>query len=65
MYNLALACEMNGDMDAAIDWVIKSLYVFGDKNPVNEFNCKNYIKILALRKLDIKKIESNPDEKYN
>lgn len=57
-FNLALACEMNGDMDAAMDWAIKSFYVFGNKNQLHAFNCQEYIKILARRKLDIQKIEN-------
>jgi hypothetical protein len=57
MFNLALACEMSGEMDAAIDWTIKSFYVFGNKKPEHAFNCMEYIRILAQRKLDIKKIE--------
>ena len=57
MYNLALACETLGDMDAAMDWAIKSFYVFGSKNEEHAFNCQEYIKILALRKLDIQRIE--------
>lgn len=57
MFNMALACEMNGDMDAAMDWAIKSFYVFGNKNQLHAFNCQEYIKILAWRKLDIQKIE--------
>lgn len=58
MYNMALACEMSGEMDAAMDWAIKSFYVFGNKNPEHAFNCQEYIKILARRKLDIQKIEN-------
>jgi hypothetical protein len=63
MFNMALACEMNGDMDAAIDWAVKSYYVFGNKNELHASNCQNYIQILAQRKLDIKKIEGklNPN----
>lgn len=57
MFNMALACEMNGDMDAAMDWAIKSFYIFGDRNPDHAYNCQEYIKILARRKLDIQKIE--------
>ena len=57
MFNMALACEMNGDMDAAMDWAIKSFYIFGDRNPEHAYNCQEYIKILARRKLDIQKIE--------
>jgi len=58
MYNMALACEMNGDMNAAIDWAVKSFQVFGSKNQFHAANCQDYIKILAQRKLDIKTIES-------
>jgi len=58
MYNMALACEVNGDMDAAIDWAVKSFQVFGSKNQFHAANCQDYIKILAQRKLDIKTIES-------
>ena len=58
MFNMALACEMNGEMDAAMDWAIKSFYVFGNKNQEHAFNCQEYIKILAQRKLDIQKIEN-------
>jgi hypothetical protein len=58
MFNLALACEISGDMDAAIDWAVKSYHVFGNKNEVHAANCKNYIDILGMRKKDIKQIES-------
>jgi len=57
-FNMALACEMLGNMDAAMDWAIKSFYIFGNKNPEHAFNCQEYIKILARRKLDIQKIEN-------
>jgi hypothetical protein len=56
MFNLALACEMNGDMDAAIDWAVKSFYVL-QKDSYHTGNCQNYINILGRRKLDIRKIE--------
>ncbi len=52
MFNLALACEMNGDLEAAMEWVIKSYYVFEQKNSLHAEICKNYISILAQRKLD-------------
>lgn len=65
MFNMALACEMNGEMDAAIDWAVKSFYVFGTKNEFHAENCKNYIQILARRKLDIQKIESDSGAKNN
>jgi hypothetical protein len=58
MFNMALACEMNGDLDAAMDWAVKSFYVFGNKKEDHAFNTQQYIRILGQRKLDIKKIEN-------
>ena len=58
MFNLALACEMQGEMDAAIDWAVKSFYLMGNKNEIHTFNCRDYINILARRKMDIQKIEN-------
>ena len=57
MYNLGVACEMQGDLDAAIDWIVKSFDVFGNKNEVHYLNCIDYINILGQRKLDLKIIE--------
>lgn len=59
MYNMALACEINGEMDAAIDWAVKSFYA-RHKDPYHTGNCQDYIKILGQRKLDIKTIENKP-----
>jgi hypothetical protein len=62
-FNMALACEMLNQLDAAVDWAVQSYHVFGQKNPVHEQNCLEYINILNQRKLDIKRIEYqfNPD----
>lgn len=57
MFNLAVACEMQGDLEAALDWVIKSYQVFGNKNQVHSNHCTQYITILGQRKLDLKLIE--------
>lgn len=57
MYNLALVCEMTGELDAAMDWAIKSFHVFGSKNRKHADNCTKYINTIAQRKLDIRKIE--------
>lgn len=56
MFNLGLACEMEGNLDAAMDWAVKSFYVFGNKNEIHYTNCMEYIHILAQRKLDLKTI---------
>jgi hypothetical protein len=57
MFNMGLACEMEGDVDAAIDWVVQSFQVFKQKNVINAENCQDYLRILATRKFDFKRIE--------
>lgn len=57
MYNLAVACEINGEMDAAMDWVVKSYNALEQKNEEHQFNCRDYLRILARRKQDFKKID--------
>jgi hypothetical protein len=57
MFNMALVCEMEGNLEAAMDWAIKSFYVLGQKNEVHFKNCTDYIKIISQRNLDLKKIE--------
>ncbi len=57
MFNMGLACEMAGDLDAAIDWVVRSFQIFGQDNEFNAENCTQYIKILGTRKLDLKRID--------
>lgn len=66
MFNMAIACEMNDDLDAAIEWVVKSYYVFGETRPDHAANCKEYIRVLSLRKLDVKMINEQLkfDEEY-
>jgi len=54
---MALACEILGQLDAAVDWAVQSYLVFGQKNPVHEQNSLQYINILNQRKMDIKRIE--------
>jgi len=54
---MALASEMEGHLDAAIDWAVKSYHVFGETNKQHAGNCKEYIRILSTRKRDLKIIE--------
>lgn len=56
-FNLGLACEIEGDIDAAIDWVVKSFHILENKNDVHSFHCRDYIQILAQRKLDFSKLD--------
>ncbi|MBN1820512.1 MAG: hypothetical protein JW833_07340 [Prolixibacteraceae bacterium] len=57
MFNLAVACEMEGKYDVALDWAIKSFQVFGQKNTMHAHNCLDYIRILSTRNLEIKKLQ--------
>ena len=56
-FNMALVCEMEGNLEAAVDWVIQSFHVFGSNNNEHYYNCLDYINILNLRNIDIKKID--------
>ncbi|WP_340112866.1 DUF6340 family protein [Maribellus mangrovi] len=56
-FNMAVACEMNDQIDAALGWVVESYYVYGEKNEVHSANCREYINILAQRKQDQQIIE--------
>jgi hypothetical protein len=57
MFNMALICELSGDMEAASDWVTKSMNA-NHKDPYHKGNCESYSYILRQRKLDIQKIEN-------
>jgi len=57
-FNMGLVCEIQGNLDAALEWVVESFYVLGQKNQEHYFNCTNYIRILSQRKHDIRIIES-------
>lgn len=53
-YNMALACEMEGKTDVAIDWLYKSKS-FQLKN--HEALCSQYIQILTKRQKEIESLE--------
>jgi hypothetical protein len=55
-YNMALICEMEGKLDAAIDWLIRSFSSYKQENQQHEFNCKQYIELLATRKKEIERL---------
>lgn len=65
MYNLAVACEMKGDLEAAMDWVVRSYHMLENKNEVHEANCTQYIRILAQRKIDYRKLENQFTSEIN
>ena len=56
-FNMALASEMEGKPDIAIDWLIHSHAFMFQNNEEHRANCQRYITVLALRKKEIEKLE--------
>jgi hypothetical protein len=56
-YNMALAAEMEGQIDLSIDWLIKSYSSLAKNNSDHQENCKRYINVLALRKKEIERLD--------
>ncbi len=61
-YNMGLVCEMEGNLKAALEWIVESYYTLGDKNAEHAHNCMEYIHILSQRKQDMKLIEHQLNE---
>jgi hypothetical protein len=55
-YNMALACEMEGKLNAAIDWLVQSYSILNENNEEHKQNCQRYITVLAQRKKEIEKL---------
>jgi hypothetical protein len=55
-YNMALACEMEGKLDAAIDWLVRSSTILQKRNEIHKMNCQQYIALLTQRKKEIEKL---------
>lgn len=55
-YNMALACEMEGKYDFAIDWLVKSYSEEIANSEAHKKNCQQYINVLALRKKEIERL---------
>lgn len=55
-YNMALCCEMEGNMEAAIDWAVRSFSMLKEENEVHQNNCQRYINLLAMRRKEIEKL---------
>ncbi|NQU51630.1 MAG: hypothetical protein HQ522_03730 [Bacteroidetes bacterium] len=64
MFNMGLACEMEGKYKAAIEWVVQSIYLLEQKNEIHNYNCQTYIRILSQRMLDMRNldIQLNPNK---
>ena len=56
-YNLAVACEMEGNLDAAIDWLVKSYTYLQKNNEEHRKNCQRYVNILVNRKKEIDRLD--------
>jgi hypothetical protein len=53
IYNMALVCELEGNLDAAIDWLYGSFSVYKRKNLRYSTDCDQYYTILANRKYEV------------
>lgn len=56
-FNMALAAEMEGQHDVAIDWLVKSYTALPKNNGEHKANCQRYIRVLAIRKKEIERLE--------
>ena len=56
-YNMALACEMEGKPDVAIDWLVRSHECLKQNSEGHKANCQRYVAVLAQRKKEIEKLE--------
>jgi hypothetical protein len=54
--NMALACEMEGKHDLAIDWLVKSFSILNGNDAVYKKNCQRYIAVLTQRKKELEKL---------
>lgn len=62
-YNMALICEMEGKIDAAIDWLVLSYSAYKNPSAEHKFNCQQYINLLALRKKELERLDMQVREK--
>jgi len=56
-FNMALAAEMEGKHDVAIDWLVRSYMALPNNNEEHKVNCQRYINVLALRKKEIERLD--------
>jgi len=56
-FNMALVCEMEGNVNAAIDWTVGSFEAYNQKNPVHQANCMEYVNLLSKRRKELEKLE--------
>ena len=56
-FNMALACEMEGKFDVAIDWLVRSSSMMNQNNKEHQLICQDYIYALMQRKKEIVKLK--------
>jgi len=56
-FNMALACEMEGKINPAIDWLVQSYSLLSTGQVEHRENCQHYINVLALRKKELERLE--------
>ncbi len=56
-FNMALACEMEGKINAAIDWLVQSYSGLKASEVEHRENCQHYINVLALRKKELERLD--------
>lgn len=56
LFNMALTCEMEGNPDMAINWLIKSYACLFKNAEDHKYNCHKYINVLTTRKEEIKQL---------
>ena len=64
-YNMAVACEMEGNPDAAIDWLVKSYTYLQKNNDEHRKNCQRYVNILVNRKKEIERLDKQMKRTLN
>ena len=55
-FNMAIACEMEGKFDVAIDWLVRSSSMMKQNNKEHQLICQDYIYALMQRKKEIVKL---------
>ena len=56
-YNMAFINEMEGNMDASLDWLSKSLAAFKKGNTLHSYHCIQYSQILTSRKKELELLD--------
>lgn len=56
-YNMALACEMEGNTDAALDWLSHSYLSYWEGNNDHKLICEDYLKVLRVRIQEIERVK--------